>query len=199
MSLKFGLLGLLSYGEMTGYALSRTFADSLSHFWQAQTSQIYKELDKMEGEGWLSSHIEIQTEKPNKRIYSITPAGREALSTWLRGDLVDAVTPVREGMLMRLFFSAALGRGESIRQLRAVGELYRGMAEAMEETGGSIAAYGARVGSQEDALYWELTADFGRAYAALCVRWSEDCIKKLEAQEGAPKPLAGCGEEEDRL
>ena len=37
MALKQGLLGLLNYGEMTGYELAKAFNDSLSFFWQAQT------------------------------------------------------------------------------------------------------------------------------------------------------------------
>ncbi len=49
MALKQGLLGLLNYGEMTGYELAKAFNDSLSFFWQAQTSQIYRELNQLEG------------------------------------------------------------------------------------------------------------------------------------------------------
>lgn len=59
MSLPHGLLGLLNYKDMTGYKLSRTFDDSLSFFWKAQASQIYRELDRMETWGWLTSHVEI--------------------------------------------------------------------------------------------------------------------------------------------
>ena len=55
MSLKHGLLGLLNYGSMTGYELNKVFRDSLSFFWQAKTSQIYRELDAMERCGWLTS------------------------------------------------------------------------------------------------------------------------------------------------
>ena len=54
MSLKHGLLGLLNYGNMTGYDIDRTFKDSLFLFWQAQTSQIYRELNTMEKLGWLT-------------------------------------------------------------------------------------------------------------------------------------------------
>lgn len=47
MSLSHGLLGLLNYTDMTGYDLAKTFQDSLCYFWQAQTSQVYRELNKM--------------------------------------------------------------------------------------------------------------------------------------------------------
>ena len=62
MALKQGLLGLLNYGEMTGYELAKVFNDSLSFFWQAQTSQIYRELNQLEAEGLLHSGLKSRTE-----------------------------------------------------------------------------------------------------------------------------------------
>ena len=87
MALKQGLLGLLNYGEMTGYELAKAFNDSLSFFWQAQTSQIYRELNQLEAEGLLHSHIEVQTGKPDKRVYAITTQGKAELDRWLASDL----------------------------------------------------------------------------------------------------------------
>ena len=57
--LKHGILGLLSYGDMTGYQIMTVFRDSLSHFWVAQTSQIYRELQGLEKNGWIAAvHVE---------------------------------------------------------------------------------------------------------------------------------------------
>ena len=50
--LKHGILGLLNYGSMTGYEINRTFKDSLSYFWNAQTSQIYRELQTLKKNGY---------------------------------------------------------------------------------------------------------------------------------------------------
>ena len=49
--LKHGILGLLNYGDMTGYEIKTAFEDSLNHFWHAQTSQIYRELQLLEKNG----------------------------------------------------------------------------------------------------------------------------------------------------
>ena len=46
--LKHGILGLISNGDKTGYEIMTVFRDSLNHFWTAQTSQIYRELQTME-------------------------------------------------------------------------------------------------------------------------------------------------------
>ncbi len=76
MSLKHGLLGLLNYGSMTGYELGNAFKDSLGFFWQAHMSQVYRDLNSMEEDGWVKSEWIVQEERPNKRLYTITGAGR---------------------------------------------------------------------------------------------------------------------------
>ena len=52
--LRHGILGLLNYGSMTGYDITRTFRDSLHYFWNAQTSQIYRELQTLKENGWAT-------------------------------------------------------------------------------------------------------------------------------------------------
>ena len=73
MSLKHGILGFLRYGEMTGYDLSKAFEASIDNFWHASTSQIYRELRMLEEDHLVESERIQQTEKPNKKLYHITP------------------------------------------------------------------------------------------------------------------------------
>ena len=81
--LKYGVLGLLSYGDMTGYEIMSIFRDSLAFFWNASTSQIYRELQHLEDGGLATSCVQEQDGRPNRRVYSITEAGRGELSCWL--------------------------------------------------------------------------------------------------------------------
>ena len=80
MSLQYAVLGLLSYRQMTGYDLKKMFDESINNFWAASLSQIYRELGALEGKGYLTSVIEPQDDRPDKRIYSITEAGRAAFN-----------------------------------------------------------------------------------------------------------------------
>ena len=82
--LKHGILGLLNYGQMTGYEIMTAFRASLSHFWVAQTSQIYRELQGLEKNGWIRITHVAQESRPDKNILSITEKGREELLRWLR-------------------------------------------------------------------------------------------------------------------
>ena len=81
--LKHGILGLLNYGDMTGYEIREIFNKSLDFFWQAQSSQIYRELRTLEKNGWITIATVEQSERPNKNVGSITEYGRTELLSWL--------------------------------------------------------------------------------------------------------------------
>ena len=76
MALKHGILGLLNYGDMTGYDLMKTFEKSLYYFWHVKTSQIYLELDNMAKSGLVVFRKEIQKNRPNKNVFMITEKGK---------------------------------------------------------------------------------------------------------------------------
>lgn len=181
MSLKHGLLGLLNYSDMTGYELAKAFNASLSFFWQAQTSQIYRELNKMEEQGCLSSRIEVQTDKPNKRIYSITETGKAELRSWLKAPMPDELLPTRSEVLLRLFFSSERTTAENIEALKQIVASYEAQISGLGAVEASIREYKPLAHTDMDMLYWDLTADFGRAYSKMCLEWAQKCIERLEA------------------
>ncbi|MET3288985.1 UNVERIFIED_CONTAM: PadR family transcriptional regulator AphA [Brevibacillus sp. OAP136] len=78
-TLSYGLLGLLARKSCSGYDLML----QLQPFWQAKHSQIYPLLANLEGEGYLQYTRVEQTEKPDKKMYTITQKGRDALQAWL--------------------------------------------------------------------------------------------------------------------
>ena len=74
--LKHGILGLLNYADMNGYEILETFRHSLNHFWNAQKSQVYRELTALENAGYIQGTWIEQDGKPDKKLYSITDDGR---------------------------------------------------------------------------------------------------------------------------
>jgi DNA-binding PadR family transcriptional regulator len=78
-SLAYALLSMLVRKSCTGYEL----AQFLETFWQAKHSQIYPLLKKLENDDMLTFVYEHQTAKPDKKIYTITPKGRDALTQWI--------------------------------------------------------------------------------------------------------------------
>ena len=82
--LSYALLALLSRRPLTGYELTKRFYGSVAFCWHAHQSQIYSELKRIEKRGWVSSKLETQTTRPNKKAFILTESGREALVAWLR-------------------------------------------------------------------------------------------------------------------
>jgi len=68
MSLGNALLGLLSYGPMTGYDLKKLLDYPMGFFWLAQMSQIYRELNKLEEKGLVKSEIKPQEKRPDRKV-----------------------------------------------------------------------------------------------------------------------------------
>lgn len=176
--LKHGILGLLSYGDMTGYEINTVFRDSLSHFWQAQTSQIYRELTVLEKKGWIvSRHIE-QSGKPDKNILSITEEGKKELLSWLKEDYVQA--PVRSSMLMKVFFRGECSLNENIDYFREIAQKEIVLPSGNEEVKEVTDEYKQWLDDPLKALYWKFTIDFGVMYEKMVQEWSRKCIEQLE-------------------
>lgn len=182
MSLKHGILGLLNAGPMTGYELDRSFKRSLSHFWQAQTSQIYRELSLMEDKGWLKSEQVVQTDKPNKRVYSLTTTGERELQRWLsesETDVAKAVT-VRSAFLMRVFLSSEMPKAEVLAMLQDFKEACLKTLASFAEDRKTINHYGAEEAHENRVKYWELTVSYGESQCRAALDWVEQASLMLK-------------------
>lgn len=71
-------LGILTMGDATGYEIKKLFEDELSHFYEASFGSIYPALNKMTEDGWVTCTAQAQDRRPDRKVYSITPAGRMA-------------------------------------------------------------------------------------------------------------------------
>lgn len=81
--LREALLGLLAIRPMSGYDLSRSYQRALQQIWYAPLGQIYPTVRKMQQEGLLNVAIEVQRDRPNRKVYRLTPEGKRLLVSWL--------------------------------------------------------------------------------------------------------------------
>lgn len=96
-TLAYGLLGLVARTPSSGYDLML----QLQPFWQAKHSQIYPLLAKLEQEGYLEFTRVHQTDRPDKKVYSITEKGQIALKLWLGQPAVEPV--VRDELMLKAY------------------------------------------------------------------------------------------------
>jgi DNA-binding PadR family transcriptional regulator len=79
MALGHAVLAALLEGEASGYQLAKRFDVSVANFWSATPQQLYRELDRLEAEGLVRARLVRQQRRPDKRVFTLTDAGRARL------------------------------------------------------------------------------------------------------------------------
>ena len=184
MSLKHGLLGLVSSeGSMTGYDLDKFFKNSLNYFWQAKTSQIYRELNAMEDLGWLTSQRVIQEEKPNKKVYTITNEGKEELLTWLLSPDIGRGSEMRSPLLMRIFFAGEAGEkghDQTIKLLKECKQHCTAYLDTLNNILEELKEDEMNEKYSDHVKYWKITALNGQLTLKAQIEWADKAIALLE-------------------
>lgn len=108
------VLGLIALrGPSTPYDLKRAVSRSVGYFWTFPHSQLYAEPARLADLGLLKSAQERGGR--NRRMYTITAAGRTALRAWLREPSGDPFE-LRDVAELQLFFGE-LGTTQDTREL----------------------------------------------------------------------------------
>ncbi len=83
MSIEYAILGLLSWRPLTGYDIKKMFAGSTALYWSGNNNQIYTALVDLHKKELVSREVELQPDRPPRKIYSLTEKGQAALKEWL--------------------------------------------------------------------------------------------------------------------
>ncbi|AXV37506.1 MAG: hypothetical protein CIT01_04485 [Methanobacterium sp. BRmetb2] len=183
MSLSYAMLGILTYSPMTGYNLKKVFDTSISQVWAASLSQIYRELSDLENKGYVSSNIQKQEDRPDKRIYNITREGRDAFLEWLKDSPEKISSVKRDAFMLRIFFGSNLEKKELLKQLqRFISQKNDHLNKLNEiEKNFSICSSEFSVESpKKEELFWHFTIKRGKMTLKTLIKWAEECIKELE-------------------
>jgi PadR family transcriptional regulator, regulatory protein AphA len=168
------VLGLLALRPRSGYDIKTAVDRSTRFFWAASYGQIYPELKRLEKEGLVEGE-----DRPNggrsRRVYNLTPAGREALVEWLLGETVTI--EYRDESLLRLFFADALPREQALMLLegrRRGHEEYLEILRAIEALPGG-----------KDPAFVDLVLRWGIEFNEWGARWCQEQLDRLRAESKA--------------
>ena len=87
MTLPHAILVSLCEQSGSGYELTHRFDRSIGYFWSATHQQIYRTLRTMEDDGWVSATVVAQRGRPDKKVYTVSDAGRAELARWIAAPL----------------------------------------------------------------------------------------------------------------
>ncbi|MBN1180450.1 MAG: helix-turn-helix transcriptional regulator [Anaerolineae bacterium] len=102
------LLGFLFQGEMHGYDLHQRVEEALSRIWYVGMSNLYAALKRLEEAGHVAATLMPQETYPARKVYHITPTGRERFLEWVREPL-PSMRDMRVEFPAKLYFFRSLG------------------------------------------------------------------------------------------
>jgi len=101
MAIAHAILVSLIERPASGYDLGKRFESSVGFFWKATHQQIYRELTKLEEQGWISAEVIAQESRPDKKLYSVTELGKQQLIDWMVQP--SEPTPIKDDLLVKIF------------------------------------------------------------------------------------------------
>lgn len=188
MALRHAVLAALLEGEASGYELSKRFDVSTANFWSATPQQLYRELERLERGGLLAARVVEQQRRPNKRVFTLTAAGRSELHAFTSQPARP--TAIRDDLLVKL---QAVDAGD-------VAAVSTALTERLEHARGKLALYDhlrerELAGRSEDEYLRSaqrigpyLTLMRGRSFERENIRWAQTVLEILARRPPAVEP-----------
>lgn len=115
MSLKHVILTVLHQGPATGYEILKEFDTVMGYFWNASHQQVYRDLAQLTEAGFVTFTAVAQDHKPDKKVYVLTEAGRDALRGWVEEPLKPQ--RVQDELLVKLLAGEVTGSTSLMKRL----------------------------------------------------------------------------------
>jgi PadR family transcriptional regulator, regulatory protein AphA len=153
--------------EWSGYDLSKLAARSVGHVWAPARSHLYAVLARLARDGLASVRTVVQSDRPDKQLYSLTPAGRDALMAWLDAEAADD-----DSFHLKVFYGQLLPRERLIEHVEAFRERVHERLDVFDRIDETNTNRG-------HDYYHRLMLDYGYAHAHASLAWADEVLRKL--------------------
>jgi DNA-binding PadR family transcriptional regulator len=175
MALTHTILATLGNEALSGYDLWKGFTECTSHYWKASQQQVYRELSKLETQGAIAHEIVSQENRPDKKLYRITPIGKEILTAWIAEP--SEPMAVREELLVKVLAAHLVPPTVIIQELKRRQQIHQKKLEACLEKEQEMLATSPELSADRKCIY--LTLRRGIRYETEWVDWCEEAIAML--------------------
>ncbi len=172
VSLRYFILGLLTQQPMSGYDVKR-FLKGLSWLIGSPSGgSLYPVLRALRQEGLVTVEIVPGLDKPPKKIYSITQAGRQQLKAWVDQPAVSKA-PLK-AFVMRLLLAGNFSSAALMAHLRQRRAQVAGHHDALQEA--------FDMSSEKGDPQRFLAMDYGLTLATAELSWLDHTLADLSEQ-----------------
>ena len=178
---KYAILGLLQYRDMHGYRVKEHIERNFGHMWTVNFGQIYPALRHLQEDG-LVTMVEVPQENaPPRKLYTITPRGREEFARWLRGHAEKKMV-LRDPFLLRFAFFGFGDREQALSEIREQISVYEEQLHRRKK---------AMAGRRGD-IYVRLLSELGISLNEAMLAWLRRAAKEIAAHRDSreQRPVA---------
>lgn len=175
--MEFVILGLLALQAMSVYEINKALERGVSLFYSASFGSINAVISRLLEKGWISGQEKVENGR-NKKIFQLTPAGREAFQDWLNSDI--EAEKVKDPALTRLYFLGFSDPQERIRVLQAHIQNLRQLLGKLDLIHQESVNLQIAPELQTKATFQLLTLQYGRDFYAFNIRWYETLVESLK-------------------
>jgi len=172
-----GLLGISNRQPRSGYEIKKAIDTVVSSFWHESNGQIYPALKRLASSGLIEIRADIKKGRP-KKLYLITPKGRERLRAWLASPI--EIGRPRDELMLKLFFGSETDIPTLIGHVEAHRDRAKGMLEKCSQWEKENSA---NPGSHRP--FFNLTLGAGTALSEANLRWAEESLRILATMPAA--------------
>lgn len=175
MSLRYAILGLLTFEPMSGYTLkTRYFDRSIRYFWPADQAQIYRTLQSLEDDGAVTWETIEGESRPNRKLYALSAEGERELRDWLAQ--TNPPETQKDVFLVQLYFGRMLSKDQILTVLKSRRAEHLQRLEHFETLQLPV---GDTAPMRQQIRFGGLTLDFARRRERMMVEWLDACLEQV--------------------
>ena len=168
---EYAVLGLLSFGERSGYDLARAADRTIGQMWAPSRSQIYKVLPRLVGWGLAESREVEQHRRPDKALYRISERGLDMLRDWIERVEEQPAGGVNV-LFLKLFFAGVAPPEAAFAQLDTYRRVVERRLSELEEMEHNLAP--------DVGVYSRVALRHGIIRSRATLEWAEEAHAALE-------------------
>lgn len=171
---RYAVLGMLSMGLKTGYAMKKHVAQNLGHYWSESYGQIYPTLRQLVDEGLATCIEERREGKPVRNLYAITRSGSKELREWLA--VPPEPQPQRSELLLKLSLGDRVASATCQKLIRDHSQQCQRDLSYLSDIESALRKPPQR---HPDQPYWLMTLRHGRAIREAELAWCSETLEHL--------------------
>lgn len=167
MTVREGILALLTEGPRHGYALKTGFEEAMGGAWSLNVGQVYTTLERLERDGLVRSEADEA-----RTAYRLTDDGWEAVGAWWSA-APDTVGHHRDELVMKVLLAMSTAPDAALELIRRQRDRLLTLLQAYQRA--------RRDGGPARSLAATLTHDAVEMRAEADMRWLDLCEERLIA------------------